>query len=64
MKSNIVVFVHNLHRDFPWSVGRVRRLLTLPATDDNYELAESIVDRIRERAGQGKRLRAYWRLSV
>jgi hypothetical protein len=57
----IVVFAHLLHRDYPWSVGKLKRLRVQPATDENMRLAEAIVARIDERR-EAKRLRAFWEL--
>jgi len=59
----IIIFCHLLHREYPWSVGRVRRMLVLDMTDAAMVRANSIVERIRSRRDK-KRLRAFWRIGT
>lgn len=57
----IIVFAHLRHRDYPWSVGRMKRLLTLNASDESMQYAERLTAAIRDRCDR-KRLRAFWEL--
>lgn len=59
---NIVIFAHLQHPDYPWSVGKVRRIWTRQANDSNMEAAEAIVERIAARQ-ETHRLRAFWRIA-
>lgn len=57
----IVVFAHRKHPDSPWSVGRVKRILTLEPTDSNLRRAEELVAKI---AARNSKLMAFWRYSA
>ena len=59
----IIIFCHLIHHEYPWSVGRVRRLLVLEMTDAAMIQADSIIERIRSRHNE-KRLRAFWRIGT
>lgn len=60
----IVVWVHRPHRDYPWSVGRCRRLYVGDMTGESFRFAEWLTDLIRGRSDSRRELAAFWRITA